>query len=171
MTEKNGSRSSAGGSSSGSEVADALADVLKEQKEKTESRKDAEGKKKTKKTSPGTWLAFFVFAALSGYIWVGAPAWLEPERPTIPPTLIQAGLKMEIFNQALLVEEFRSEEGRLPRDLAEAGDSLADLEFRRIGEEDFSLATEGPLGRLEYVSTDSLELFLGDAVQVIRQGG
>jgi hypothetical protein len=152
-------------------MADALADVLKEQGEKIRSREESRGSKERKNTSPGTWLAFLIFAALSAYVWVGSPAWLEPERPTIPPTLVQAGLRMEIFNQALMVEEFRETQGRLPRDLAEAGDSLADLDFRRIGEENYSLATEGPLGPVQYVSTDSLELFLGDAVQVIRQGG
>jgi len=154
-------------------MADALAEVLKDQTAKAETRKVAEAKKKTKrkKTSPLAWVALIVFAGLSGYVWFGSPTWLESDPPPISPALSDAGLRLEVFQQALRIEEFREVEGRLPEDLAEAGDPFTEVEYERLGDDRYRLAYSGPLGAVEYSSTDSLDAFLGNALQVIRQGG
>ena len=161
------------GSGSGREIADALAEVLKDQSEKAKKRVATKPQPK-KKTAPLTWGALVVFSAASAYIWLGSPSWLDPSPPAPPPTLAEAGLRMEVFQEALLVEEFREREGRLPVDLAEAGDPDSEVAYARMDDGTYRLLLEGlsqsPAG-VEYVSTDSLEGFLGNSLQTIHQGG
>ena len=158
---------------SGREMADALADVLKEESEKARDRRETDEKKKKDRrgTGPGAWLAFGVFAVLAGYVWVGSPAWLDSSPPPVPPPLLEAGMRMEIFQSALVVEEFLENRGRLPDDLGEAGEPDAEVQYEALDRETYRLSLAGPQGSLEHVSSDSLELFLGDAVQVIQTGG
>lgn len=152
-------------------MADALAEVLKDETAKAETRQAAAKKKKKKKTAPVTWLALLVFTVLSGYVWLGSPSWLESGPPPVPPTLSDAGLRLEVFRQALLVEEFKEAQGRLPQDLAEAGDPFSEVDYERLDDGTYRLAFSGPFGSVEYSSGDSLDAFLGNALQVIRQGG
>ena len=77
---------------------------------------------------------------------------------------------MEVFHQALLIEEFRDQEGRLPNSLSEAGDPFSEVEYIRGNGQDYRLTFAGPGGAVEYASTDSLELFLDDAPRIILEG-
>lgn len=108
---------------------------------------------------------------LSGYIWFGSPSWLASGPAPISPALAEAGARMEIFHEALLVEDFIEAEGRLPTDLIEAGDSFPEVQYQQVDPTTYRLTLAGPGGEVEYVSNDSLELFLGEAEQVIRTGG
>ena len=122
-------------------------------------------------TSPRTWVAFLLLSVFSGYLWIGSPSWLQPTPPDpMAPALEEAGLRMEVFLQALLIEEFRDQEGRLPNSLSEAGDPFSEVEYIRGNSQDYRLTFAGPGGAVEYASTDSLELFLGDAPRIIREG-
>jgi hypothetical protein len=152
-------------------MADALADVLQDQAEKSERLRSPGGSGGKKKASPAKWVLLVVFSSLSAYIWFGSPTWLESGPPPIPPALVEAGIRLEIFQQALLVEDFLDAEGRLPKDLTEAGDPYAEAEYEQVDPTTYRLALAGPEGIVEYVSRDSLELFLGDAEMVIRTGG
>jgi len=152
-------------------MADALADVLQEQTKKADSRRSSGGGGGKKKTSPATWLLLVLFSGLSSYIWFGSPTWLDSGPPPLPPALVEAGIRLEIFQEALLVEDFLNAEGRLPDDLDEAGDPYAEVDYQRVDPTTYRLALAGPEGIVEYVSRDSLELFLGDAEMVIRTGG
>jgi hypothetical protein len=150
-------------------MADALADVLHEQKTKAEIEKERAAQRK-RGTSPFTWVAFVVLSAVSAYLWIVSPDWLHPEPPEpIPMILEDAGLRMEVFNVALQVEGYRDRVGRLPNSLEEAGNPVSSVEYRQVGSSAYQLAIAGPNVRVEYSSTDSLELFLGDAEQVIRE--
>ncbi len=64
---------------------------------------------------------------------------------------------MEVFQQALLIEEFLENEGRLPNDLSEAGDPFSEVEYNRIDARAYRLGFAGQGGRVEYVSTEPLE--------------
>jgi hypothetical protein len=163
-------KGSPAGPVSGKDMADALADVLKEQGEKAKRRKETKPRGK-RTTSSATWVAFVLLSALSGYLWLGSPSWLEPAPPDpISPALEDAGLRMEVFHQALLVKEFRAQEGRLPNSLSEAGDPFSEVEYHQVNGQAYRLALAGGRVAVEYASNDSLELFLGDAVQVIKEG-
>ena len=156
---------------SGKDMADALADVLKDQSEKAQLRQKR-GARGKKTTSTFTWVALIILSIFSAYLWVGSPSWLQPRAPDpISPALEDAGLRMEVFHQALLVEDFREREGRLPNSLSEAGDPFSEVDFVRGDGQTYRLTASGASGTVEYASIDSLELFLGDAPQVIRGGG
>ncbi len=174
MNAKNTPKRSGADPVSGREMADALADVLQEQKEKVAKRKEAPTRPENK-TSPAVWVAFALFTAISAYVWFGSPAWLSADPDPVPPSLAEAGLKMEVFYQAVLVEDFLEAEGRLPNDLAEAGDPFSEVEYVKIDARTYRLALAG-LGEasgveVEYLSTDPLDSFLGDAPRRIRMGG
>jgi len=168
---KENPKGSPAGRVSGRDMADALADVLRDQNEKAKSRLDAPSTKKKRKTSPATWVVFVVFSVLLGYIWFASPSWLNTAPPVPSPALADAGLRMEVLGQALLIEEFREAEGRLPNDLSEAGDPFSEVEYDRVDARDYRLRFAGRGGAVEYVSTESLDVFLGNSLQVIRQGG
>ena len=171
MRTNRSSNDRSGGKVSGQEMAGALADVLKEQSEKAQTRK-GDGPRGRRNTPPVTWVAFVLLCAFSGYLWVGSPDWLLPAPPEpVSAALEDAGLRMEVFNQALLVEEFRDREGRLPNSLFEAGDPLSEVDYRVVNGQVYRLAAESETGRVEYTSSDSLELFLGDAAWTIKGGG
>jgi len=155
---------------SGREMADALADVLKDQTKKGEERGEAPPSR-GRKTSPAVRIALIIFSVLSGYVWFGSPSWLAYAPPGIPEALAEAGLRMEVFQQAVLVEEFLEDEDRLPNDLAEAGDPFTEVEYHKIDAQTFRLASSAGGQAVEYLSTESLEVFLGDAPQIIRGGG
>jgi len=78
---------------------------------------------------------------------------------------------MEVFQQALLIEEFREAEDRLPNDLSEAGDASSEVEYDQIDAQDYRLTLASQGRTVEYVSTGSLDAFLGNSLQVIRHGG
>jgi hypothetical protein len=151
-------------------MAETLAEVLKEQKTKAEEweKPTSPGKKRT---SPASWVVLLLLTGVSGYVWFGNPSWLRYSPPPIAPELADAGMRMEIFQHALLVEEFYVSEGRLPNDLLEAGGPSGAVEYEQLGARDYRLALPGPEGEVEYVSTETLETFLGNAAQIIRQGG
>ena len=156
---------------SGRDMADALADVLRDQSEKAQ-RREGQGPRGKRTTSAGSWVALIILSLFSAYLWFGSPSWLQPRAPDpISPALEDAGLRMEIFDQALLVEDFRDREGRLPNSLSEAGDPFSEVDYLRGDGQTYRLTAAGMSGTVEYTSTDSLELFLGDAPQVIRGGG
>jgi hypothetical protein len=153
-------------------MAGALADVMKQQADKAQSLKDAEAeRKKPKKTSPVTWVLFAVLSVISAYVWIGSPEWLESGPAPVPPALAEAGLRMEVFEHALLVNDYLAASGRLPRDLSEAGIGETNVAYARVDEVRYRLELTGPLGSVQYDSDEPLDVFVGDALQVIRQGG
>ena len=156
---------------SGKEMADTLADVLKQQEKKAEGWREPTTKRANRRTSPLTWVVLIVGAVSSGYVWIAPPAWLDTSPAPISPALAEAGLRMEVFQQALLVGQFLSDRGRLPDDLAEAGAPSSGVEYQKIDAEVFRLTLSSPVASVEYLSTDSLDSFLRDSFQIIRQGG
>jgi hypothetical protein len=152
------------------EISDTLAEAVQDQAEKAKARSEASVPKE-RGSPPVAWAAVVLLSILSLYLWFGSPSWLEPAPPEPLPLMFEdAGLRMEIFHQALNVEEFLEVEGRLPSDLAESGDS-SDVQYERLEDQRYRLWLEGSAGAVEYVSTDSLELFLGDAAERVREGG
>jgi hypothetical protein len=55
--------------------------------------------------------------------------------------------------------------------MAEAGDPYTGVEYEAIDEDSYRISLSGPLGEVEYVSSDSLDAFLGDSFEIIRSGG
>lgn len=153
-------------------MAGALADVMKDQAQKAQSQKAAETQgKKRRKTHPITWGAFILFSAFSAYIWIASPEWLESGPDPLPAALVDAGLRMEVYQQALLINRFVDVSQRLPRGLEDLGGPETRVTYAPLGGLDYRLELTGPQGTVAYVSTEPLDQFLGNSRQIIRQGG
>ena len=153
-------------------MAGALADVMQDQAQKIQSRQDVEAqRKKRKRPSPIRWVALVLLSAVLAYIWLGSPTWLESGPAPIPPALAEAGLRMEVFQQAVVVNQFLEQRGRLPQDISETGARASDVIFTPLNAQTFRLELSTPLGEVEYVSSQPLDEFLGNSFEVIRQGG
>ena len=150
-----------------SEIAGALADVLEDQKAKAKARKDGKVPR-SRRTGPLKVGLLAVSCLVSLYLWFGSPSWLSTSGDNpVPPELAAAGMRMEMYLQALRVEDFLSREGRLPSSLAEAGEPFTEVQYERLDGRRYRLAMSGPGGVLSYMSSDSLELFLGGAMEII----
>jgi hypothetical protein len=156
---------------SGKEMADTLAEVLRDQNEKAKGWQKSPDGHGRRKTSPFTWVVLFAGLFLSGFVWFAPPSWLDPSPTPLSPALTEAGLRMEVFQQALLVKQFLENQGRLPDDLAEAGAPYTEVGYQKIDAGRYRLTLFSPVASVEYLSTDSLETFLGNSLQIIRQGG
>ncbi len=155
------------------EMASALADVLEDQATKAKRRAKAP-RPTERRAGPAILGLLAVLATVSAYLWFGNPAWLQPDPPEPLPLLVQdAGLRMEVYLQALRVEEFREREGRLPNTLEEAGDPFSEVGYVRLDGARYrlSLSRFEPDLTVEYDSGQPLGEFLGNAPQLIRGVG
>jgi hypothetical protein len=151
-------------------IADAVADVMRDVAVKVVVREEALAPL-DRPPSAIPWIALGLLTIVSLYLWFGSPSFLatgvvEP----LPPALQEAGARMEIHLQALTVEEFLQEEGRLPNSLSEAGEPFTEVGYERLDRRSFRLWVQGPAGIIEFASGDSVGLFLGDAKEVILRG-
>jgi hypothetical protein len=150
-----------------SEIVGALADVLEDQKTKARARNEAAGPQ-SRQTGPFKVVALLALALVSVYLWFGSPSWLSTEKDNpVSPQLVEAGARMEVYLTALRVEDYRTQEGRLPGSLAEAGAEDSKVEYERLDGQRYRLSLSVPSGVVSYLSTSPLEAFLGDAPQVI----
>lgn len=157
---------------SGEEMAGALADVMQDQAQKAQTRQAVEDRRKVaKKTSPFTWVVFLVLLVASAYVWFGSPGWLDSGPAPVPTTLADAGLRVEVFQQAVLVNRFLEERGRLPRDLSEAVERDSEVVFTPLGSQAYRLELSNSLGEVVYLSSQRLDAFLGNSMEIILQGG
>lgn len=155
--------------SSGSEIADALADVLEHTAKRAEAEERAE--KPRDRSSAFHWFGLGILTAISAYLWIGPPEWIQPEPPP-PPTvqLEEAGLRLNLYLQAMRIERFRTAEGRLPESLAEAGDPIENIDYQRLTQQTYLLSGSSDNMVLGFTSTEPVETLLSDAMVVIRRG-
>ena len=98
------------------------------------------------------------------YLLFFSPAWVAPTASD--PISVQAtedGLRVAIYTTASQIQEFRSQQGRLPRSMEELSVSREGVTYERVDAETFVvLATTGGT-TLRYVSTEPLDEFVGNA--------
>lgn len=108
-----------------------------------------------------------ILALVSGYLWVGQPAFLE-SKPLDPISveLSEASLRMEMTIFITKIVKFQADSLRLPRSLAEAWEERPGFLYVVEGG-GFSLTgNEGPIS-LHYESTQDVVEFMGDALRVV----
>ena len=117
------------GRSAYEEYGDTLSDVLKDQARRTELRAREAPKSGRKRIHP---VAPPVLALFSIWLWLFPPPMLVPDIPTIAPANQEAGLRMGMIILANDIKEYESENGRLPGDLQEMGESLEGVAYVRM---------------------------------------
>jgi hypothetical protein len=158
--------------SSGSEYQDILSGVIKDQQDRREAAAATAKRQRAQKRGRGNQpLMLGILALVSGYLWFGQPAFLEP-KPLDPVSaeLAEAGLRFEMSIIIGNITQYASENGRLPTTLADAYEARPGFQYQAQGD-GFSLSgTEGELS-LQYESSQDVMNFLGNAIDVVRGGG
>lgn len=118
----------------------------------------------------------FMFIASVGfglYALASQPTWLvTPPPPPESPVIVEASLRVAMWQEALYVERFRSEEGRLPVDLAQAGAPDVDgISYTRVGEDSYLII--GSNGDVDLVlrSDEPFDDFVGESLKTIASRG
>lgn len=118
----------------------------------------------------GTGLA--IVAALLAYVLVGRPEWVFPRAPLAEhPEVSEASMRLALVRERQRVEAFLREHGRLPGSPQEAGATLAGVQLERGPANTFLVRVPHGVEMLELRSTERLETFLGNSLQVILSRG
>lgn len=116
--------------------------------------------------------SFGILAVLVAYLAVAQPEWVftPPETPE-PPEVVAASMRLMLVRERQRVESFKFRTGRLPSSLVEAGGHNPAAELvPEPGGAYIIRALQGGAA-LELRSTDSVEAFLGNSLQVILSRG
>ena len=147
-----------------SEYGDVLTGILKDQERRTELR-SAPG---PKSNGPRVHLSIPpVLALVSVWLWAFPPAALVPEVPSIPPAAQEAGLRMEMLVQVNNIQRYLAENGRLPSDLGEVGDSPVEVRYEPLGGDVFRLSGQTGDVTVDFTSTEPLEDLIADAMAIV----
>ncbi len=118
------------------------------------------------------WACMAVFVGVGGGVLILQPEWLYPAPPPEEsPALTDASLRLAMVRERQRVEAFVQQNGVLPSSMAEAGGTLAGLVLVPEDGSGYTLRYSGVGQALELRSTDSLEGFLGNSLQVILTRG
>ncbi len=135
-----------------SEYGDVLSDVLKDQARRTQRRRATDlspGRSRLHGAVPP------VLAFVSIWLWAFPPAGILPDVPSIPPADQEAGLRMEMFILAGDIEQYQAENGHLPKDLQEVGDSPDGVGYAALTGSVFRLRGQTADITVEFTSTQS----------------
>ncbi len=111
-----------------------------------------------------------VLALISIWLWAFRPPVLTPESPSIPLAYQEAGLRMEMFIRVNEIQRFLSENGRLPEQLSEVGDSPEGMQYVPATGGTFTLSGRSRDITVYYNSTQSLSNLLADAKLIVSGG-
>jgi hypothetical protein len=98
------------------------------------------------------------------------PRWLFRRPPEEPPALQEASLRVRMYVEIDRVERFRTESGRLPQTLLEAGADTSGLTYTP-GEGGYTLRGVNNGLTLTYRSDMAPREFLGESYRLITQRG
>ena len=101
------------------------------------------------------------------YIWMGTPGWLTVEPPPVPTVAEESNaLRFNLFLQSQRVEAYRTERGRLPYVLDEAGPRFRGMEYRRRDNRQYQITGRSNRVELRYYSRQSPLAFVGEAASL-----
>jgi hypothetical protein len=115
---------------------------------------------------------FAVTVGFSLYALLTRPAWLQtPPPPPDSPAVQEANLRIIMYTQAMRVERFVEQHGRVPATLAEASASAEGTRIEPLQDNGFVL--HGTTGTIELTlkSTDVMRDFLGNSFEVLAARG
>lgn len=153
----------------GSEYSDALAEVLADQKRREHVRKTAGKPRKRRRLHPATPLALL---PLTVWLWVAPPAFLGPRPlPELSPERREAGTRVTMTLLARRINAWSEEHsGRLPADLAEAGEEQGEIRYLRLTPTTYRLRAEVGPSTIDYLSSERLDSFVAEAKRTIEGG-
>jgi len=148
-----------------SEHARIVAEVLEDQARRSAVREAADVSQAEESDKPFfLQVGLLVAGTFFFYLLFFSPAWIAPTASDpISAEATEDGLRLAIYTTASQIEEFRSQQGRLPRSMEELSLSREGVTYERVDAETFVvLATTGDT-TLRYESTEPLDEFVGNA--------
>jgi hypothetical protein len=109
-----------------------------------------------------------LLAVLAGWAFGTRPEWVFPAPVAAEaPEMTAASMRLSLVRERQRVERYREQNGRLPATLAEAGSTIPTIEIATSPDGSYLLrAVEGGTA-LELHSSEDVETFLGNSLQVI----
>lgn len=141
-------------------------------RDEAERRANSKDDPQPRKSGLLPWL-MLVTVGFGMYALITKPGWLvTPPPPPEPPAIVDASLRVAMWQQALYIERFRADSGRLPRTMEQAGAPVVQGVSYTVIAEDRYLIT-GMNGGLDlaFRSEESLDEFLGQSLQIIANRG
>jgi len=114
------------------------------------------------------WTGLTLAGACAGYVAGVQPDWAFPNKPVAEsPELTVASMRLSLVRERQRVEAFRQREGRLPTSLTEAGGTATNIEMVAQPGNGYLLRTVQNGTALELRSSEPLDAFLGNSLQLI----
>lgn len=138
------------------------------------SEKAASRRNRTTSNTPRIVLTVLGLAlfAVGIYLLAARPVWFFTPPPEPESGQIQeASVRLMLVREASRVRRYRSEHGKLPATLAEAGSSVTALNYTPQGDSTFQLAAPWGGRAITLASTDSVGPFLGNSLKIIASRG
>lgn len=148
---------------------DAAQNALESEAELQRARNREPKHRRRRRVLPGV---FALTVAISLYALLTHPAWLQtPPLPSDPPAVQEANLRIVMYTQAMRVETFVAQYGRLPATLSEAHAAAESTWLEPL--EGNAFALHGTIDSVELTlrSTDVFRDFLGDSFEVLAARG
>lgn len=145
----------------------AVAEILR--KEADLARQDAQPPSRRYDYRPAI---LMTLVAMSASLWLPELPFVRgAQRHDLDVAERVASARLEVYLQAQRLTHYRSDRGRLPTALADAGDVVEGVAYQRLSDDLFRLTLVTKDVTLSFRSDDSPERFLGGGLKVLGIGG
>jgi hypothetical protein len=142
-----------------------LADA--EKREKDNAAKPAGPPRR--RTHPVVLLSLLVLVVVGAYAVFARPAWLfERGAPAEPVSIQEASLRLAMAMQFQRIERFRTQSGRLPTTVEEAGPAMPGVRYQARHPDGFTLTGSNGSVTLTLQSSEPLAAFVGNSYELIQ---
>lgn len=118
---------------------------------------------------PVVLLSLVVLALVGAYVLIARPAWIfERGAPTEPVSMQEASLRLAMAMQFQRIERFRTQSGRLPTTMEEAGPVMPGVRYQARHPDGFTLTGSNGSVTLTLQSSESLAAFVGNSFELIQ---
>lgn len=109
-----------------------------------------------------------LLAVLIGWLVRTRPEWVFAPPPIVEaPEITAASMRLALVRERQRVHRYREQHGRLPATLAEAGGTIPNIEIAASPDGSYLLRAVEGHAVLELHSSEDIETFLGNSLQVI----
>ena len=143
--------------------------VVKDREERSAAERDARMHPKVRRR-----LSVMTLVGSLGFLLVVLqPSWLAgpTKPPPETPAIAAASIRLVMLRERQRILDFIRTTGRLPATLAEAGSDVPGLGYEPGESQTFKLFAESGDSVVLLLSTDSMQTFLGNSLQVIKNRG
>lgn len=114
-------------------------------------------------------LSLLVLVVVGAYVGIARPAWIfERGAPAEPASMQEASLRLAMAMQFQRIERFRTQSGRLPTTIDEAGPVMPGVRYQARHPDGFTLTGTNGAVTLTLQSTESLSAFVGNSYELIQ---